>query len=152
MTSSTPSRLAMLANSSGGGIGNFQPSPNLCTCSTVRFLSSGGNFSIRLPPSGSGAVSKYTRQEMRSGIRSAAPAPHPEQSFVDGKKRPTLTLRLKLHVALYSTWRTNSPKAASRTERDSLVFASPFVFKSSTQTQSYSRVRSVVRLWRRSFL
>src|SRR5215217_4050323 len=78
--------------------------------------------------------------------------PQSEQSFVDGKKRPTLTLRLKLQVALYSTWRTNSPKAASRTERDSLVFASPFVFKSSTQIKSYCRVRWVVSLWRKSLL
>ena len=29
--------------------------------------------------------------------------PHSEQSFVNGKKRPTLTLCLKRHGALYST-------------------------------------------------
>src|SRR5215217_5494755 len=78
--------------------------------------------------------------------------PHSDQSLVDGKKRPTLILRLKLHGAWYSTGRTNSPKAASSTERDSLVFASPFVFKSSTQMQSYSCVRSVVSLWRKTLL
>jgi hypothetical protein len=34
----------------------------------------------------------------------------------------------------------------------SLVFASPFVLKSSTQIQSYFRARSVVSLWRKSLL
>jgi hypothetical protein len=77
LVGSTPSRLAMLANSSGGGIGNIQPAPNSYTCSSVRLLSSGGNFSIRLPPSGSGAVSRYTSSEMRSGLRSAAPVSRP---------------------------------------------------------------------------
>lgn len=36
--------------------------------------------------------------------------------------------------------------------RESLAFAIPLMFKSSTQTQSYFRVRLVVGLWMKSLL
>ena len=71
---------------------------------------------------------------LSESLRFGLSAPHRSRVLWTGRSAD-LDATFEVPCGLICDLAQNSPKAASRTERDSLVFASPFVLKSSTQMQ-----------------